>query len=140
MKGEPLPGVTIRLEGTSLGVTTNQDGRYEMTVPERKGLVLVASFIGMKEVRMAIVPGKELHFEMEEEVNEMDEVVVNGYFTQNRNSYTGAVTTIKGDQLLEVSKTNMIKALAFRCRVCGLWKTTPTARIRTKYRRLSSAV
>lgn len=55
MKGEPLPGVTIRLEGTSLGVTTNQDGRYEMTVPERKGLVLVASFIGMKEIGRAHV-------------------------------------------------------------------------------------
>ncbi|MDE6450814.1 MAG: TonB-dependent receptor plug domain-containing protein, partial [Odoribacter sp.] len=113
VNGEPLPGVTIRLEGTSLGVTTNQDGRFEMTVPARKDMMLVASFVGMKEARMKIVPGKEMNFEMVEDVNEMDEVVVNGYFTQNRNSYTGAVTTIKGDELLEVSKTNMIKALAF---------------------------
>ncbi len=112
-KGEPLPGVTIRLEGTSLGVTTNQDGRFEFSAPNRKGMVLVASFIGMKEVRMHVVPDKELNFKMEEAVNEMDEVVVNGYFTQNRNSYTGAVTTIKGDQLLEVSKTDVLKALSF---------------------------
>lgn len=42
----------------------------------------------------------------------MDEVVVNGMFTQNKNSYTGSVTTIKSEDILAVSNTNLLKAIS----------------------------
>ncbi len=45
-------------------------------------------------------------------MTEMEEVIVNGMFTQNRNSYTGSVTTMKGEDILAVSNTNLLKAIS----------------------------
>ncbi len=111
--GELLPGVTIVLKGTSIGVSSDVNGKFRLELPEQESIVLVASFVGMRNVEVKVTPGKEVSIVMKEEVESIDEVVVNGYFTQNRNSYTGAVTSVKGEQLLEISKTNMLKALSF---------------------------
>lgn len=111
-KGEALPGVTVLLKGTSRGVTTNVDGEFEISIPEAKDNVLVFSFMGMKAREIALKDTKPLKVTLEEDVNEMDEVVVNGLFTQNRNSYTGSVTTIKSEDIMKVSQTNLIQALA----------------------------
>jgi len=109
--GEPLPGVTIILQGTSIGVATDLNGKFKLVIPEQDNVVLVASFVGMKDVVVKVTPGKDVTIQMEEEANEIDEVVVNGIFTQNKNSYTGSVTSVKGEDLLMVSKTNVFKAL-----------------------------
>ena len=111
-KGEPMPGVTVVLKGTTTGVTTDVDGKFKMTIPEAKDNVLVFSFVGMKTREVAVKDTKALTVKMEEEVNEMDEVVVNGLFTQNRNSYTGSVTTIKSEDIMRVSSTNLLQALS----------------------------
>lgn len=111
-KGEPMPGVTVVLKGTTTGVTTDVDGKFRMTIPEAKDNVLVFSFVGMKTREVAVKDTKALTVKMEEEVNEMDEVVVNGLFTQNRNSYTGSVTTIKSEDIMRVSSTNLLQALS----------------------------
>lgn len=110
--GGLLPGVTVVLKGTSQGVATNQDGNFEIAIPDAKDNVLVFSFIGMKIVEVKLKDQKSLRVTMEEEVNEVNEVVVNGLFTQNKNSYTGAVSTVKGEDLLRVSQTNIFRGLA----------------------------
>lgn len=110
--GELLPGVTILLKGTSQGVSTNMDGNFEIAVPDTPDNVLVFSFIGMKTVEVKLKDQKNIRVSMEEEFNEVDEVVVNGLFTQNKNSYTGAVSTVKGEDLLRVSQTNIFQALS----------------------------
>lgn len=110
--GGLLPGVTVVLKGTSQGVATNQDGNFEIAIPDAKDNVLVFSFIGMKIVEVKLKDQKSLRVTMEEQVNEVDEVVVNGLFTQNKNSYTGAVSTVKGEDLLRVSQTNIFRGLA----------------------------
>lgn len=107
-----MPGVTVVLKGTTTGVTTDVDGKFKMTIPEAKDNVLVFSFVGMKTREVAVKDTKALTVKMEEEVNEMDEVVVNGLFTQNRNSYTGSVTTIKSEDIMRVSSTNLLQALS----------------------------
>lgn len=111
-KGETLPGVTILLKGTTKGVTTNADGEFEISIPEAKDNVLVFSFMGMKTREIVLKDTKPLQVTLEDDVTEMDEVVVNGLFTQNRNSYTGSVTTIKSEEIMRVSQTNLIQALA----------------------------
>lgn len=111
--GEPLPGVTIVLKGTSIGVVTDVDGKFKLELLQQESIVLKASFIGMEDVEVKVVPGKPVNITMKSAVSEIDEVVVNGYFTQNKNSYTGAVSSIKGEDLLKVSKTNVLKALSF---------------------------
>ena len=112
VNGDGLPGVTIVLKGTQQGVATNTEGRFEMAVPEGENQVLVFSFIGMKTVEVKLKNQKDLHVTLEDDVNEVEEVVVNGLFTQNRNSYTGAVSTVKGEDLLRVSQTNLFQALS----------------------------
>jgi len=110
-KGNPLPGVTIRLDSTNWGTSTNLNGEFEMTLKMSKGH-LIFSFIGFKTKRVAFTQGKYLSVTLEEEVTQMDEVVVNGMFTQNKNSYTGSVTTIKSEDILAVSNTNLLKAIS----------------------------
>lgn len=110
--GNPLPGVTIRLSGTSIGTASDPEGKFRLVIPGSKPVVLVASFVGMKDSEVRVIPGKEVHIRMEASEHELEEVVVNGLFTQNRNSYTGAVTSVKGEDLLTVSKTNVFKALS----------------------------
>lgn len=110
--GESLPGVTVMLKGATIGASTNAEGRFEISVPAGTGNVLEFSFIGMKKKEVVLKDKREIEVFMEEEVSEMDEVVVNGLYTQNKNSYTGAVSTIKGDDLLKVSQTNLFQALA----------------------------
>lgn len=106
---EPLPGVTVMIKGTSTGVATNVEGKYEIAVPEAS--VLVFSCIGMKGVEVKVVGNKPIDVTMEEDVNEVDEVIVNGIYTASKNSYTGSVSSIKSEEILEISQTNLFKAL-----------------------------
>ena len=111
--GIPLPGVTIVLKGTSTGISTDVNGRFELAVPAGTGNVLEFSFVGMKKQEVFLLKNKkEIEVTMEEEINAVDEVVVNGLYTQNKNSYTGSVSTLKGEDLLQVSQTNIFQALS----------------------------
>lgn len=108
---EPMVGVTVVLEGTTIGVATDINGRFEFGIPKKSPGVLVISFVGMKTIKVKTIPGKEVYVLMEMAIDEIEEVVINGIFTSNKNSYTGAVTTVKSEELLAVSKTDMFKAL-----------------------------
>ena len=98
-QGATLPGVTILIKGTTLGVSTNIDGEFKMSVPETKGLVLVFSYIGMETQEIAYKGQESISVIMQENVAQMDEVVVTGYQTISRERATGAFDIIKQDQL-----------------------------------------
>ena len=108
---EPLPGVTVIIKGTSTGVATNVDGVYEIVVPTSSETVLQFSCIGMKSEEVKVGKEKTINVTMSEEVNEVDEVVVNGIYTASKNSYTGSVSTVRAEDILAVSQTNLFKAL-----------------------------
>lgn len=109
--GDPLPGVTIRLDSTNFGGSTDSNGEFELSLKLKEG-VLVFSFIGFEPQRVTFGVNKFLKVTLKEQVTEMDEVVVNGMFTQNKNSYTGSVTTMKSEDILAVSNTNLFKAIS----------------------------
>lgn len=109
--GEALPGVTVAVKGTTIGVTTNTDGEYEITLPDRDDIVLRFSFVGMRTKEFAIKGNETLNIVLEENIESLDEVIVNGLFNQRKESYTGAANVIKGDDLLRVSQTNLFQAL-----------------------------
>ena len=102
----PLPGVAIMIQGTTLGVTSDVDGHFKLTIPDKQPVILVFSFVGMKTKEVAWKGEKELNVTMEDEITEMEEVVVTGMFTRKANSYTGSVTTIKGDDMKTVGNGN----------------------------------
>ncbi len=109
----PMPGVTVAvMKGGKIvtGTSTNLDGEFSLSVPS--GAKLRFSYIGYASQEVAPVFGKSMEVVMKEESEMMEEVVVNGYFTRKRNTYTGAAKSISGDELLSVSPTNILQAIS----------------------------
>ena len=110
-KGSLLPGVTVQIQGTSLGTVTDTDGKYVLSVPEMKELTLVYSFIGMEKKAVRWKGEKELNITLVTEVAEMDEVVVNGIFTRKKESFTGSTTTFTSKELKMVGNQSVLQSL-----------------------------
>ena len=109
--GHPLPGVTVVLKGTSVGVVTDVDGHFKMDLSADHETVLVFSFVGMKTQEVYYKGEKELNVVMEEEVKQMDEVVVTGIFSKSKESYTGAVSVITENELKSFGNRNILTTL-----------------------------
>ena len=108
----PLVGATIVVKGSALGVASDIDGNYELTVANTKNMVLVVSFIGMKSQEVVVVEGKtEYNVCLEPETAEMEEVVVTGIFTKAKESYTGAVTTATSKELKRFGNRSVLSQL-----------------------------
>ena len=110
--GNPLPGATVLLKGTSLGVATDATGKFKLEIPAQKEMILIFNFIGMASQTITVTKSEELHVVLKEDTRELEDVVVTGYYTQAKNAYTGELTTVKGEDLLKVSPTNLIQVLA----------------------------
>lgn len=111
-EGTPLAGATVLLKGTSVGVATDMDGKFKLEIPVQKDMVLIVNFIGMLSQNFTITKSQELKVVMKEDTKVLEDVIVTGYYTQSKNAYTGEITTVKGEDLLKVSSTNVIQALA----------------------------
>ena len=109
--GSPLPGVTILIKGTSLGTVTDTEGIFKIALPQKKDVVLVFSFIGMKTQEIVLKDDKPLKVVMQEDAKEIDEVVVTGIFNRKKDSFTGASATFDGEQLRSVGTQNVIASL-----------------------------
>ena len=110
-KKAPLPGVTVLIKGTSIGVVTDADGMYKITLPDQKDITLSFSFIGMVSKEVKVGNQKEINVVLEEDVEKLDEVVVTGIFKKARESYTGAVSTIGKEEILAYRGQNMLQTL-----------------------------
>ena len=110
-RGNPLPGVTVMIKGTSLGISTDVDGRFRLELPEMKDVVLAFSFIGMKPMEVKYTGQETIRVKMEEEVAEIDEVVVTGIFKKSRESYTGSVSTVTEKELKAFRGRNLLSTL-----------------------------
>lgn len=98
--GEPLPGVSVMLEGAVRGASTNADGEYVLALENRRGIKLVFSFIGMKSQIKSWNGEERLNVVMEEEIVNIEEVVVTGYQTINRRESASAVSVVKAADLM----------------------------------------
>lgn len=107
---EPLPGVTVMIKGTKLGTVTDVDGKYALTVPEGNN-TLVFSMVGMKDKEEVIGKRTGIDVVLEEAVSELEDVVVTGYYTQAKNSFTGAARTITAEELQMGGNQNILTAL-----------------------------
>ena len=110
-KKHPMPGVTIRVVGTTVGTATDTDGRFLLELPLGQDS-LEFSFVGYKTQFVKLTEKMDsLYIILSEETLEMDEVVVTGMFTRKANSYTGAVRTIKGKELRSIGNGNVLNSL-----------------------------
>ncbi|MCP9199066.1 TonB-dependent receptor [Gramella sp. GC03-9] len=109
----PLPGVTVIVQGTSNGTTTNFDGEYTLNnVPSNATLEF--SFMGFETQEIQVNGRNEIDIVMSEDAQALDEVVVIGYGTQNREAVTGSVVSVDGEDLNEVKTANFQEALIGR--------------------------
>lgn len=114
---EPLIGVTVGLyeekkESLLWGTTTDADGKFVMRAPKEKAL-LKLSYLGyFPESREVTTSGGDFEFRLKPSVTTTDEVVVTGFFNKNKNSFTGAVQQMSGEELKSISGTNIMQAIA----------------------------
>ena len=110
--GEPFPGVSVVLEGSSRGTVTDNDGRYTIDAPADG--VLLFSFIGFKSKREIIGNRSVINVTLEEDESVMDEVVVIGYGTQARKDVTGSISSVSSSQLKETPIISLDQGLQGR--------------------------
>ena len=110
--GQPLPGVTVMLEGTKLGTTTRVDGTYTIECGDSKNLALLFSFMGMKSKRVVIGDKNVIDVKLEEDVTELEETVITGIYTRNIETFTGSVSTFKAEELKQISPQNVLRSLS----------------------------
>ena len=107
----PLPGVTIVLKGTVLGVVSDHEGKFVLEIPQMDHPVLVFSFVGMQTQEYQYTGRSDIRIVMIEDVKSMEEVVVTGIFTRRAESFTGAAKTFRKDELKRVGNTNVFQSL-----------------------------
>ncbi|WP_026055205.1 TonB-dependent receptor [Anaerophaga thermohalophila] len=92
-QGEPIPGVTVSVKGTTQGTITDIDGNYTLTISDEAN-VLLFSFVGMKTQEVTIGERTQIDVTMMEDLVGLDEVVVVGYSVQKKSTLTGAVSPV----------------------------------------------
>jgi TonB-linked SusC/RagA family outer membrane protein len=106
----PLPGVTVLVKGTTRGTVTGSDGNYSLAnVPSNATLVF--SFVGMKTQEIQVTGRPAVDIVMVEEAIGLDEVVAVGYGIQKKATLTGAVSNVKGDEIIKAPTTNASQML-----------------------------
>ncbi|MDR1091953.1 MAG: TonB-dependent receptor [Prevotella sp.] len=111
-KGETLPGVSVIVKQSMLGTMTNVNGEYSIQAGDKD--ILVFSYLGMVTQEIKIDGRKLINVTLQESSSSLDEVVVVGYGTQKKISVTGAVSQIRGDELLKAPTTGISNLLAGR--------------------------
>ncbi|MEX2565252.1 MAG: TonB-dependent receptor [Cyclobacteriaceae bacterium] len=110
--GEPLPGATISVQGTTSGTVTDLDGRFSITVPEESTLVI--SFIGYESQTVKVTNQTVLNIKLVQDSSSLEEVVVIGYGTQRKSDLTGSVGSVGEAELNERPSPSLNQALAGR--------------------------
>ena len=108
--GQPMPGVTVKVRGTTSGTLSDANGRYTIEVPGANA-VLAFSFVGYAELTVPVNGRTVIDVTLEETTKALDEIVVIGYGTVKKSDVTGAVASVRADVLENVSVTDAAAAL-----------------------------
>ncbi|HLT05906.1 MAG TPA: TonB-dependent receptor [Cyclobacteriaceae bacterium] len=107
--GQPLPGVTITVQGTTIGTVTDLDGRYTINAPD--GGVLVFSFIGFERQAIEVGGKSIINVTLNEDTASLDEVVVIGYGTQERRDISTSIASVSSEDLKDRPSTNFAQSI-----------------------------
>ena len=112
IEGEgPIPGVTIQVKGTTIGTTTDLNGKYSITVPQ-DATTLIFSYIGMKSQEVAIGNRTVIDGVMESDILGLDEVIVTALgITRQKKALGYSVSDVKGEAIANTRETNIVNAL-----------------------------
>ena len=107
-QGEAVIGASVLVKGTSTGTVTNLDGQFTLSAPANGTLVI--SYVGMQTMEVAVSPKIRVILRSDAEL--LDEVVVTGYGTFKKSSFTGSAATVNTDKLKDVPVTSVSDKLA----------------------------
>ena len=109
--GMPMPGVSVFVQGTTIGTTTNVDGKYELNVPA-DAQNLTFSFVGFTTQDVAIAGRSVVDVVMQPEAVQVEEVVVTALGIKRAEKATGyAIQSVKGDDIAKARETNVVNSL-----------------------------
>lgn len=111
-KGEPIPGASILVKGTSIGVAADIDGKYTIEVPSNATLIF--SFIGMVSREVQVGNQSVIDVSLKEDIAQLDEYVVVGYASIERRDLTSSVSSVNAKQLADIPINSAAEALAGR--------------------------
>ena len=122
-KGQPIPGVSVSVKGTSAGSITDLDGKYSVEVPDANS-ILVFSFMGYLPEEKVVGTQNSISVTMIEDIKQLDEVVVVGYGTLKKSDVTGSVTRVTSKDIDQMPVQNAVQAM--QGRAAGLDVTSAT--------------
>lgn len=108
-EGEPLPGASVFVKGTKNGTVTDIDGRYAISVPSDGTLVF--SFIGLQTQEHKVGGRTVINVDLMPDNTQLEEVMVVAYATAKKYSFTGAASTVKGDEIAKLQTSSVSRAL-----------------------------
>lgn len=112
-KGLPLPGVSIRVKGGASGTTTDNNGNYTINAPDDQS-ILVFSYVGFVSQEQKVGNLTTINIVLMSQDSDLSEVVVVGYGTQKKGDVVGAVSTVKGEAVLQNASPSVSNSLAGR--------------------------
>jgi TonB-linked SusC/RagA family outer membrane protein len=107
---EPLVGVNVAVEGTTVGALTDVGGNYSIVLPGSTGN-LVFTYIGYTTVKVQLQGQKIIDVKMTSEVLALEEVVVVGYGTARKSDISGSVASVSREEMLRKAPTNILQGL-----------------------------
>ncbi|MCR9051502.1 MAG: SusC/RagA family TonB-linked outer membrane protein [Phaeodactylibacter xiamenensis] len=111
--GEPLIGASVQLKGTSTGTVTDVEGNYELLVNDKNGILLI-SYVGYQPSEVSINGQSQIDIILNTSSRLLDEVVVVGYGTQEKEDVTGSISSVKGEDLQNLPVIGASQALQGR--------------------------
>jgi len=108
--GQPLPGVTILVKGTTNGTITDMDGNYILSGISENA-TLIFSFVGMKTVELTVAGKQKIDIRMSNELYGLEEVVAVGYGVQKKSDITGALVSINAEELKKMPVINPLQGI-----------------------------
>jgi TonB-dependent starch-binding outer membrane protein SusC len=110
---EPAIGATIVMEGTTLGTSTDLDGMFALSIPN-KDAVLVCSYTGFESQKIALAGRTTANFQLLENTAILNEVVVTGYGNEKRSNISGSVASLQAKEIAEKPILRIEQALQGR--------------------------
>ncbi|MCP4309971.1 MAG: TonB-dependent receptor [Bacteroidetes bacterium] len=108
--GSSLPGVSVVVQGTTIGAVTDFEGNYSIITPESSS-VLVFSFVGMRTASVEVGSQTTIDVVLEIDAVGIDEVMVVAYGTAKKSSFTGSAENISQDKIDNIQATSVSKLL-----------------------------
>ncbi|PZX20142.1 TonB-linked SusC/RagA family outer membrane protein [Breznakibacter xylanolyticus] len=112
--GAPIPGANVMIQGTTTGTITDMDGNYVLEVPDAQNAVLVFSFIGFQNQTVPVSNKTTINSVLKDDTIGLDEVVAIGYGVVKKRDLTGAVSSVKSDDITKTASSNAMSSMQAR--------------------------